>query len=59
MTNPFEIESPKRAALYIRVSTDEQVEHGNGMQIQEEALLKYADSQNFSLNTTHHIYRDE
>lgn len=59
MPSLFELETPKRAALYIRVSTDEQVEHGNGMQIQEEALRKYVDSQWFSLDDTQYIYRDE
>jgi len=32
----------KRVALYIRVSTDEQVQHGNGLEMQKDALVKYA-----------------
>jgi len=49
----------KRVALYIRVSTEEQVQHWNGLEMQRDALLKYvSQSSLYSLNEKY-IYTDE
>lgn len=45
-----------RAALYPRVSTEEQVLHGFSLDTQEEALIKYADEHGYRIVG---IYRDE
>ncbi len=48
----------KRVAIYIRVSTDEQVQHGNWLEMQKDALIKYVESQSFSIEDCH-IFTDE
>lgn len=45
-----------RAALYIRVSTDEQVMHGYSLQAQEDNLIQYAQEHGYKIVD---IYRDE
>ena len=45
-----------RTALVPRVSTDEQVRHGDSLQAQEEALVEYANKNNMKIVG---IYRDE
>lgn len=45
-----------RVALVPRVSTDEQVRHGDSLDAQEEALIKYANENNMKIVG---IYRDE
>lgn len=45
-----------RAALYPRVSTEEQVLHGYSLDTQEEALIQYAREHNYKIVG---IYRDE
>jgi len=52
--------SIKRVAIYCRVSTDEQVQHGNGLEVQKEALLKFVEihKDTYSLDTKH-IFVDE
>ena len=40
-------ETKKRAALYIRVSTDEQARHGYSLSEQEYDLNQYADRQGY------------
>lgn len=45
-----------RVALYIRVSSEEQVLHGLSLQAQEDALLRYAQENNMKVVG---IYRDE
>lgn len=45
-----------RAGLMVRVSTDEQVLHGDSLQAQEEALVQYAEENNMRVVK---IYRDE
>ena len=54
----IKIESGKilRAALYPRVSTEEQVLHGYSLDTQEEALVQYAQDQGYKIVG---IYRDE
>ncbi|MBI3781326.1 MAG: recombinase family protein [candidate division NC10 bacterium] len=44
-----------RAALYIRVSTDQQVEHGDSLQVQQERLEAYARSKGWAI---HQLYAD-
>src|SRR5258708_7689560 len=39
----------KKAAGYIRVSTDEQVTHGLGLEIQERSIRAFAESQGYEL----------
>ena len=46
----------KRAALYIRVSSDEQARHGLSLGEQRADLLKYAQAHNY---TVVDIYADE
>jgi len=48
----------KRVAIYVRVSTEEQVVHWNGIQIQKDALLNYVKLQGFHLEDKH-IFIDE
>jgi len=50
----------KRVAIYCRVSTDEQVQNWNGLDIQKEALLNYikANDHQFTINKQN-IYIDE
>ena len=52
--------SKKRVAIYCRVSTDEQVQNGNWLEIQKEALLNYikANEHQFTINKKN-IYIDE
>lgn len=45
-----------RAALYARVSTEEQVAHGYSLEAQEDALVSYANAQGYKIIR---IYRDE
>ncbi len=45
-----------KAALYIRVSTDRQVEEGDSLEEQENELRKYCDYRNFRI---HKIYREK
>lgn len=45
-----------RAALYIRVSTEEQAMHGYSLQAQEDNLIQYAQEHNYKIAG---IYRDE
>lgn len=46
----------KKCAVYVRVSTQDQVKHGISLQAQEEALKNYAKSQNYEIFK---IYKDE
>ena len=46
----------KRAALYIRVSTDEQAREGYSLEAQKENLIKYAKENNYTIVD---IYADE
>ncbi len=50
----------KRCAIYCRVSTDEQVQNWNWLEIQKESLLNYikANNHNFTINKNN-IYIDE
>jgi len=50
----------KRVGIYCRVSTAEQVEHGNWLEVQKEALLNHVkmNSDKYSLNPAH-IFVDE
>lgn len=45
-----------RAALYIRVSTEEQAMHGYSLQAQEDNLIRYAQEHGYKIAN---IYRDE
>lgn len=45
-----------RAGLMCRVSTDEQALHGDSLQAQEEALVKFAEDNNMKV---YKVYRDE
>ena len=45
-----------RAALYIRVSTEEQAMHGYSLQAQEDNLIRYAQDHGYKITG---IYRDE
>ena len=47
-----------RAALYTRVSGDEQVQHGYGLEIQEQALRQYANTHGYQVDSNH-IYVEE
>jgi site-specific DNA recombinase len=49
-------ETAKRAAIYIRVSTDEQAEDGFSIDAQKRKLLLYAQSQDWAVN---YIYIDD
>ncbi len=44
------------AAIYVRVSTQDQVQHGISLQAQEEALKNYSKSQGYEI---YHIYKEE
>jgi len=46
----------KKCAVYVRVSTQDQVKHGISLQAQEEALKNYAKSQGYEIFK---IYKDE
>lgn len=48
----------RRVAIYLRVSTDEQAEKGNGLRVQEDKLRKHCDVQDYELNEEH-IYIDD
>lgn len=50
------MESKLLAAIYIRVSTQDQVMHGISLQAQEQSLENYAKSQGYEI---YKIYRDE
>jgi site-specific DNA recombinase len=50
------LEQGTRAVGYVRVSTLEQVEHGNGLEVQEEAIRAYCEQRGFELVR---IYREE
>ena len=39
----------QKVFAYLRVSTDEQVQHGNGLDIQEAAIRSYCKAQNLNL----------
>lgn len=45
-----------RVALYIRVSTEEQAQHGYSLQAQEDALLRFSEEKGYKIVG---IYRDE
>lgn len=47
----------KRAAVYLRVSTDEQAERGHGLDVQKDTLVKYCKDSGYSLDEKH-IYTD-
>lgn len=47
-----------RAAIYLRVSTDEQAEHGYGIAHQDERLRYFVSSQEYTLKESH-VYKDE
>lgn len=47
----------KRVAIYLRVSTDDQVENGHGLDVQKDVLLKYCKDLSYSLDERH-IYND-
>ncbi|MBI2103302.1 recombinase family protein [Candidatus Woesearchaeota archaeon] len=49
-------ENIPKAAVYVRVSTDEQVQHGFSLAAQEESLKNYALIHGYSI---HKVYRDE
>jgi len=49
----------KRVALYIRVSTEDQVQNWNGLEIQKDALLKYVGYNPQYILNTKNIYSDE
>lgn len=46
----------QRVALYIRVSTEEQAQHGYSLEAQENALVEFANANNYKVVG---IYRDE
>lgn len=48
-----------RAAIYLRVSTDEQAKEGYGMAYQEEKVKSFISSQDYLLDEKYHIYKDE
>jgi len=48
----------KKVAIYLRVSTDEQVQNGNWLESQKNALLNYVKLHNLDLDEKH-IYTDE
>lgn len=51
--------NPKRVAIYLRVSTDEQAKGDHyGLKVQEDRLRQFCSSQGFSLDEAH-VYRDE
>lgn len=57
MTKPKDAAVPiLRAALYIRVSTEEQAMHGYSLQAQEDNLIQYAKDHDYKIVG---IYRDE
>lgn len=49
----------KRVALYIRVSTEEQVQHWNWLEIQKEALLRFVSQSSIYTLNEKNIYTDE
>jgi site-specific DNA recombinase len=51
-------EIKKRVALYLRVSTDEQADNGYGLEIQEERLRKFCESQDYELIESN-IFKDD
>jgi len=48
-----------RAAIYLRVSTDEQSKEGYGMSYQEEKIKSFVVSQDYLLDEENHIFKDE
>lgn len=50
----------KRACLYVRVSTDEQVSNGGSLEAQEEAIMKYIEQNpdKYTIDVKRHIYID-
>ncbi len=53
-------QKPKiRAAIYLRVSTDEQSKEGYGMAYQEEKVKSFITSQDYLLDEKSHIFKDE
>ena len=50
------MKNPIRAALYVRVSTMEQVNEGYSVGVQKEKLHKYAEAQSYNIAD---IYSDE
>ncbi|WP_408638461.1 recombinase family protein [Paenibacillus baimaensis] len=42
-----------RAAIYIRVSTDEQAKEGFSIEAQKRKLISYADAQDWSISISH------
>jgi len=57
MVRNLQLQKP-RAAVYLRVSTDEQARAGFGLQYQEEKLRAFIVSQEYSLDERH-VYKDE
>lgn len=47
-----------RVAIYVRVSTEEQVTKGVSIEHQKESLVEYAKNNNYVLNEDRHIYID-
>lgn len=47
----------KRAAIYVRVSTDRQEENGTSLDTQEEKCLEYCSARKYRVNQKH-IYKD-
>jgi len=48
-----------RAAIYLRVSTDEQVENGYGLVVQEEKLKAFINLHEYEFDESRHMFRDE
>lgn len=55
--NNILVTQQKRIAIYLRVSTDEQADHGHGLDVQKEMLIKYCKDSNYLLDEKH-IYCD-
>lgn len=52
-------EPKQRAAIYLRVSTDEQAKEGHyGLQVQEDRVRSWCESQGYDLNPSH-VYKDD
>lgn len=55
----FTLAKTKRVAIYLRVSTEEQAKEGHyGLEVQEDRLKQFCNSQGFSL-ASEHIFKDE
>ena len=48
-----------RAAIYLRVSTDEQSKDGYGIAYQDEKVKSFIKSQDYLIDEKRHIYKDE